>query len=101
MCRPSRVGGRMRSVSTLTSGRRLSLLTMGELRGEWPLAGAPDATFFNPESGLVHVAIEEPGQIQTFDPRTGTSTYLTGSQRTHNGSRATGPSLCFFSLSSG
>src|SRR5215472_4300354 len=77
MCRPSRVGGRMRSVSTLTSGRRLSLLTMGELRGEWPLAGAPDATFFNPESGLVHVAIEEPGQIQTFDPRTGTSTYLT------------------------
>jgi len=51
--------------------------TMGELRGEWPLAGAPDATFFNPESGLVHVAIEEPGQIQTFDPRTGTSTYLT------------------------
>src|SRR5439155_12768036 len=46
----------------------------GEQRAEWPLAGPPDATFFNPASGLVHVAIEEPGQIQTIDPRTGTTT---------------------------
>jgi hypothetical protein len=49
----------------------------GELRAEWPLGGPPDATFFNPASGLVHVAIEEPGQIQTIDPRTGTITCFT------------------------
>jgi len=46
----------------------------GQMRREWPLAGVPDATFFNPTSGLVHVAIEDPGLIQTVDPRTGTST---------------------------
>jgi hypothetical protein len=51
--------------------------TTGEFRAQWPLAGAPDATFFNPASGLVHVAIEEPGQIQTIDPRTGTNTCFT------------------------
>ncbi len=48
----------------------------GEVRGEWPLAGAPDATFFNPASGLVHVAIADPGLVQSIDPRTGTSTQL-------------------------
>jgi hypothetical protein len=46
----------------------------GQMRREWPLAGAPDATFFNPTSGLVHVAVEDPGLIQTVDPRTGAST---------------------------
>jgi len=46
----------------------------GQTQREWPLAGVPDATFFNPTSGLVHVAIEDPGLIQTVDPRTGTST---------------------------
>jgi hypothetical protein len=45
-----------------------------EIRRQWPLAGVPDATFFNPTSGLVHVAIEDPGLIQTVDPRTGAST---------------------------
>jgi hypothetical protein len=45
----------------------------GAVRREWPLAGVPDATFFNPTSGLVHVAIENPGLIQTVDPLTGTS----------------------------
>jgi DNA-binding beta-propeller fold protein YncE len=48
----------------------------GQVRREWPLAGAPDATFFNPASGLVHVAIEDPGLIQTVDPRTNASTQL-------------------------
>ena len=33
--------------------------------------GAPDVTFFNPTSGLVHVAIGEPGLVETIDPRTG------------------------------
>jgi DNA-binding beta-propeller fold protein YncE len=46
----------------------------GGIRREWPLAGGPDATFFNPKSGLVHVAIENPGLVQTVDPRTGAST---------------------------
>jgi len=45
----------------------------GEVRREWPLAGVPDATFFNPKTGLVHVAIEDPGLVQTVDPRTGNS----------------------------
>ncbi len=46
----------------------------GEMRREWPLAGVPDTTFFNPKSGLVHVAIGDPGLIQSGDPLTGTST---------------------------
>jgi DNA-binding beta-propeller fold protein YncE len=46
----------------------------GEIGREWPLVGGPDATFFNPNSGLVHVAIGDPGLIQSIDPRTGAST---------------------------
>jgi DNA-binding beta-propeller fold protein YncE len=46
----------------------------GEMRREWPLAGVPDATSFNPKSGLVHVAIGDPGLIQSINPRTGAST---------------------------
>ena len=42
----------------------------GKVQREWPLAGAPDATFFNPISGIVHVAIAEPGLVQSIDPRT-------------------------------
>jgi hypothetical protein len=49
----------------------------GRVRGEWPLAGGPDATFFNPSSGLVHVAIGEPGLVQSIDPRTAVSTEFT------------------------
>ena len=43
----------------------------GRVRGEWPIGENPDATFFNPASGLVHVAIAEPGLIQSIDPGTG------------------------------
>jgi DNA-binding beta-propeller fold protein YncE len=46
----------------------------GEVRREWPLAGGPDATFFNPKSGRIHVAIGDPGLIESIDPRTGTGT---------------------------
>ncbi|MGH7124631.1 MAG: YncE family protein [Stellaceae bacterium] len=42
----------------------------GEIRGIWSLDGGPDATFFNPASGLVHVAIGKPGLIHTIDPLT-------------------------------
>ena len=31
----------------------------------------PDATFFNPVSSLVHVAIGDPGLVQTVNPKTG------------------------------
>ena len=43
----------------------------GEVTNVWPIAGAPDVTFFNPSTGLVHVAIGEPGLVETIDPRTG------------------------------
>ena len=45
----------------------------GETSNAWPLAGAPDVTFVNPTTGVVHVAIGKPGLIQSIDPRTGTS----------------------------
>ena len=48
----------------------------GKVQREWPLAGGPDATFFNPASGLVHVAIAEPGLVQSIDPRTGTASRI-------------------------
>jgi hypothetical protein len=43
----------------------------GEVGNVWPIAGPPDVTFFNPTTGLVHVAIGEPGLVDTVDPRTG------------------------------
>jgi hypothetical protein len=43
----------------------------GEVTNVWPIAGPPDVTFFNPATGLVHVAIGEPGLIETVDPRSG------------------------------
>jgi hypothetical protein len=46
----------------------------GQVRGQWQLSGVPDATFFNPTSGLVHVAIAEPGLVESIDPRTGVHT---------------------------
>jgi len=49
----------------------------GEVRREWPLSGVPDATFFNPISGLVHVAIGKPGLVESINPRTGACTQFT------------------------
>lgn len=45
----------------------------GKVTNVWPIAGPPDVTFFNPSSGLVHVAIGEPGLVETIDPRTGSA----------------------------
>jgi hypothetical protein len=42
----------------------------------WPLNGEPDATFFNPANGLVHVAVAEPGLVQSFDTRSGAAAAL-------------------------
>jgi DNA-binding beta-propeller fold protein YncE len=45
--------------------------TSGAVTGQWPIAGAPDVTFFNPATGLVHVAIGKPGLVQSINPRSG------------------------------
>jgi DNA-binding beta-propeller fold protein YncE len=45
----------------------------GESTKEWPIAGAPDVTFFNPTTGVVHVAIGKPGLVQSIDPGGGAS----------------------------
>jgi len=51
----------------------------GDVLSQWPLPGVPDVTFFNPASGVVHVAIGDPGVVQSVDPRDGTSTeFATG-----------------------
>src|SRR5258708_502822 len=56
-------------------GALVALETIGgEVRGEWPLSGVPDATFFNPKSGIAHVAIGKPGLVQSINPRTGACT---------------------------
>jgi hypothetical protein len=43
----------------------------GGVTNRWEIAGPPDVTFFNPATGLVHVAVGEPGLVETIDPRTG------------------------------
>jgi len=53
--------------------------TSGEITNAWSIGGPPDVTFFNPATGLVHVAIGEPGLVDSIDPRNGNSTRtLTG-----------------------
>jgi hypothetical protein len=46
-------------------------ISTGNICKTWPIAGPPDVTFFNPASGLVHVAIGEPGLVETIDPASG------------------------------
>ena len=48
--------------------------TTGEVTNVWPIGGPPDVTFFNPATGLVHVAIGEPGLVDSIDPRNGKAT---------------------------
>jgi YVTN family beta-propeller protein len=43
----------------------------GEVTNVWPIAGPPDVTFFNPATGRVHVAIGDPGLVETIDPKSG------------------------------
>jgi DNA-binding beta-propeller fold protein YncE len=54
-----------------------------KVSNSWPLAGAPDVTFFNPATGLVHVAIGKPGLVQSIDPRTGHSAQIMTGAGTH------------------
>jgi len=44
---------------------------VGKITNVWTIAGVPDVTFFNPSTGLVHVAIGDPGLVETIDPKTG------------------------------
>ncbi len=46
----------------------------GAVSNQWPIGKDPDVTFFNPATGLVHVAIGQPGHVHSIDPRTGAST---------------------------
>jgi hypothetical protein len=55
----------------------------GEVTNVWPITGPPDVTFFNPATGLVHVAIGEPGLVETVDPRTGHGTQTTTGADAH------------------
>jgi len=55
----------------------------GEVDHVWPIAGSPDVTFFNPTTGLVHVAIGEPGVVQSIDPRTGSSAQIVTAAGAH------------------
>ena len=48
--------------------------TSGEVTNVWPIGGPPDVTFFNPATGLVHVAIGDPGLVDSIDPRNGRTT---------------------------
>ena len=57
--------------------------TSGRITNVWPIAGAPDVTFFNPATGRVHVAIGEPGLVETIDPRTGTAIQTTTGVGSH------------------
>ncbi|MGZ3284784.1 MAG: YncE family protein [Xanthobacteraceae bacterium] len=55
----------------------------GQVTNVWPIAGPPDVTFFNPSGGLVHVAIGEPGLVETIDPRTGSTVRTTTGAGAH------------------
>jgi YVTN family beta-propeller protein len=48
----------------------------GKILRSWKLSGAPDATFFNPDSGLIHVAIGKPGVIESIHPDSGATSRL-------------------------
>ena len=76
-------------------------IVTGEVRREWALAGPPDATFFNPGSGLVHVAIEVPGLIQTINPLTSASTQFTTAPGAKTTALIEPDRLCVFSPAHG
>jgi DNA-binding beta-propeller fold protein YncE len=64
--------GRQRLYAACDDGALVELDSNdGKVTNVWPIAGTPDVTFFNPSTGLVHVAIGNPGVIDTIDPRTG------------------------------
>lgn len=73
----------------------------GTASAQWPIAGAPDVTFFNPATGLLHVAIGAPGLIQTIDPRSGASAQTMTGGGAHTTALAAPDRLYVFSPSHG
>lgn len=73
----------------------------GDVCNQWPIAGVPDVTFFNPTTGHVHVAIGEPGLVQSIDPRTGASTQVMTGAGAHTTALAAPDRLYVFSPSHG
>jgi DNA-binding beta-propeller fold protein YncE len=73
----------------------------GEVTNRWPIAGAPDVTFFNPATGLVHVAIGKPGLVQSIDPRNGNSTKTMTAAGAHTSALVLQDRLYVFSPSDG
>jgi DNA-binding beta-propeller fold protein YncE len=71
----------------------------GTASAQWPIAGAPDVTFFNPATGLLHVAIGTPGLVQTIDPRTGASSRTITGAGAHTTALAAPDRLYVFSPS--
>jgi hypothetical protein len=57
--------------------------TSGQVTNQWPLAGSPDVTFVNPATNLVHVAIGDPGVVQSIEPRTGASAQFATAKGAH------------------
>src|SRR5215212_1390157 len=57
--------------------------TSGEVTNVWPIGGPPDVTFFNPATGLVHVAIGEPGLVDSIGPCNGDTTRTTTGKGAH------------------
>lgn len=71
----------------------------GNVTQQWQITGVPDATFFNPATGLVHVAIGTPGLVETVDPRTGLSTKFITAAGAHTTAFAAPDRLYVFSPS--
>jgi DNA-binding beta-propeller fold protein YncE len=71
----------------------------GTATAQWPIAGAPDVTFFNPATGLLHVAIGTPGLVQTIDPRSGASSRTVTGAGAHTTALAAPDRLYVFSPS--
>ena len=71
----------------------------GKVSNQWPIAGAPDVTFFNPTTGLVHVAIGKPGLVQSIDPRTGANSQVLTGPGAHTTALAAPNLLYVFSIS--
>jgi len=73
----------------------------GQPSNQWPIAGAPDVTFFNPTTSVVHVAIGEPGLVQSIDPRTGASIQTMTGAGAHTSALVAPDRLYVFSPSHG
>ena len=69
----------------------------GAVTNQWSIAGEPDVTFFNPATGLVHVAIGQPGLVQSIDPLTNARTQFVTGRGAHTTALAAPDCLYVFS----